>query len=93
VTHTGRYRCFFCNKEIYSNIGDDNVTVNEIAGGLCFCAYGNYGSTVFDPIENDEFLRIIICDECVQQGSWRKIIDHVYDIKRGVTAELELFEI
>lgn len=40
--------------------------------GLFFRATGNFGSTIFDPMD-DQFLEIIICDACVvdRQASLR----------------------
>jgi hypothetical protein len=32
---------------------------------LLFLTYGNYGSTVFDPVTGEEYLLAVICDACV----------------------------
>lgn len=42
---------------------------------LEFRSYGNYGSTVYDPIDNRTFLRVNICDKCVKELSRKGMVD------------------
>jgi hypothetical protein len=68
-------RCFVCACEIerdHDHDPDDLVTVGSTYNALVFRATGNFGSTLFDPIEVHEFLEICICDTCVKSR-----IDHV----------------
>jgi hypothetical protein len=37
--------------------------------GTVFHAYGNYGSTVFDPMDGS-FAEICICNECLENKKW-----------------------
>ena len=44
--------------------------------GLLFISYGNYGSTVYDPLDGgQEYLLVVICDECaVAQAREQKVM-------------------
>jgi hypothetical protein len=57
--------CIICNKLLF-NVYED--AVNQPSDGLGWVCYGNYGSTVFDPIGTGEYLELNICDECVTTG-------------------------
>jgi len=57
--------CMKCGKPL-KNIdkdGDDN----QPAGGTEFVAYGHYGSTIHDPMDEDDPLVLVasICDTCI----------------------------
>jgi hypothetical protein len=66
--------CIVCNKPLF-NVYED--ALNQPSGGLGCVSYGNYGSTVFDPIMTGEYLEFNICDQCVTTG-----IDQGYIIER-----------
>ncbi len=53
-------RCFVCECEIETDVHD------TIYGATIWRSNGNYGSTVYDPI-NDEshYLETCICDKCL----------------------------
>ena len=51
--------CFVCEKEI-------EVT-DFVYDATIWKSHGNFGSTVFDPIEDNRHLEILICDECLQK--------------------------
>jgi hypothetical protein len=55
--------CIVCGKHLATidlpNHADD---ANE------FCTHGQYGSTVFDPVNGDH-LAINVCDECIVAGA------------------------
>lgn len=58
--------CIRCGKKltpsILTEIGGDDTPPND---GLLFLSYGNYGSTVYDPMGNgQEYLLVVLCDEC-----------------------------
>ena len=76
-------KCFRCTKEIKF---DDRTPNNELAtrwpiiyDALHFDATGNYGSTVFDPLEEPGrtvSLQILICDRCLTKNT-----DKVYVVE------------
>lgn len=60
-------KCFVCDKQLR----EEDVPVNEnvecigiIHDAVVCRTYGNYGSTVFDPM-NSDFLEFYICDVCL----------------------------
>jgi hypothetical protein len=70
--------CIMCsvgleNWDIYPN-----KTVIHPIGGTVFRAYGNYGSSVFDPMDAS-YLDIVICDECLK--------DRLHHAHEGVNIE------
>lgn len=59
--------CIRCDKKLSGDGGDDfDMPPSD---GLFFTAYGNYGSTVFDPIQGGERLECYLCDDCVKANS------------------------
>lgn len=52
-------KCFICSKFLKMDHG------NPMDGIICH-AYGNYGSTVFDPIMGG-YLIFVICDNCFRK--------------------------
>ena len=63
---TDKTKCLLCEKELEYEIwdGSDPETINPLYGGVWFRGYGQYGSTVYDPM-NHEWLQIAICDACL----------------------------
>ena len=64
--------CFKCGKTMVPSLDIDPMTaVNEIPlkpplDGTIWESTGNFGSTVWDPINEDDVrLNIIICDNCL----------------------------
>jgi hypothetical protein len=58
--------CFVCNKKLESSWGEPfNDYTNTPHAGTIFTSHGNYGSTVFDPMDAPEDLEITICDTCL----------------------------
>ena len=55
-------KCLKCGNEL-ENYQDGMPFVSPI-DGLSFIAYGQYGSTVFDPMDGS-WLQIVVCDDCV----------------------------
>ena len=57
--------CIRCGKRFtpsITTVDDDEAPPND---GLLFISYGNYGSTVYDPMGNgQEYLLVVLCDEC-----------------------------
>ena len=46
--------------------GEDWDQINQPDSGITFATYGQYGTTVFDPMDGS-FLEINICDDCVKE--------------------------
>ncbi|KKM79706.1 hypothetical protein LCGC14_1347180 [marine sediment metagenome] len=57
--------CVVCGRTL-QNVFEGSV--NQPSGGLAFTSGGHYGSTVYDPF-NDESLELNICDECLTKAS------------------------
>jgi hypothetical protein len=59
--------CIRCDKELANSVYTRNNIMVEVhpSGGLHFCTYGHYGSTIFDPMGTGETLDVAICDECI----------------------------
>ena len=53
-------RCLICEREIAS----DEVIVHNATVWRC---QGNYGSVVYDPLDDGVFLEASICDACLIQ--------------------------
>jgi hypothetical protein len=55
-------KCFDCGKEL------EKCEHGIIYGGLWCRSYGNYGSTLYDPLSDfsNEYLEFVICDDCMK---------------------------
>ncbi len=51
---------------------EDKPQVHPI-GGTVFRTYGNYGSTVFDPMDAS-YLEVVVCDRCLKSR-----LHHTYE--------------
>lgn len=50
--------------------------INQPSYGVSIKCYGNYGSTVWDSFDSEEYLLFSICDSClVQAGVERKVLE------------------
>lgn len=60
--------CFICGCPCPSLHGDGVGGLEEIppVEGLVFRTTGNFGTTLFDPMDH-RVLQIVICDDCVKQ--------------------------
>lgn len=63
--------CFVCGKILECEATGDIKSWAMVNGGLAFHAGGNYGSALFDPVEDCEYLRLVICDDCLLRNSTR----------------------
>ncbi len=45
--------------------------------GLLFISYGNYGSTVYDPMDSQEYLLIVLCDQCAVAQAGKQNVMHI----------------
>jgi len=62
-------KCIICEKEFDVDI-TSNKEIGNIYGGIRCHSSGNYGSSVFDPINGyaeNEYLEFCICDECLKE--------------------------
>ena len=60
-------RCISCDKDVeFDHKGEVDNCIPSINSGLWCRARGNYGSSIYDPMDSygDEFLAFILCDEC-----------------------------
>ena len=48
---------------------EDKGIFNQPYKGTCFHAYGQYGSTVYDPFDPAQSLEIAVCDDCMKKAS------------------------
>ncbi|GAF95101.1 unnamed protein product [marine sediment metagenome] len=87
------FKCFCCGKSIEVELDTSPTCWNPAYDALWFRAYGNFGSTIFDPLptgrKGTEFLQIVICDGCVLKGA--HTVAHVHNIREHETADVELF--
>jgi len=77
--------CFKCGKALAPVDSDDEETFIVPRGGVIFTAHGNYGSRIWDPpITSPTFLRLYICDACLQDGA--------AEVRVGTTRERTIYE-
>lgn len=67
--------CIICGKEL-ENV--DVASTNQPSEGLNFYSHGQYGTTVFDPM-NGEYLEINICDTCIVEKAKQGLVLHGRD--------------
>ena len=60
--------CIACGHELKQAIESEDT--NQPMRATCFTAGGQYGSTVFDPM-NGDYLEINVCDTCLLQRQHR----------------------
>ncbi len=77
--------CFCCDRVMETESTDNPIIIHPVYDGLIFRATGNFGSTIFDPITEEEILQVIICDDCVKRNAKR--VTHIYNIVRDITAD------
>lgn len=54
--------------------GPQADVVNQPYGATVFDTHGQYGSTVFDPIDAPECLEINVCDMCLRERKDRVLL-------------------
>jgi len=59
--------CIVCGKslETEENEVGDTLCIFPVYDGVMCRIYGNYGSTKYDPLNEDEILHFVLCDECL----------------------------
>lgn len=87
-----RLKCICCNRVVESEANPNPFVVSPVYGGLRFRTYGNYGSSVFDPmpVECEDMLEIVICDQCIKKKASRVTV--IKNVRRKTTATREEFK-
>lgn len=60
--------CIVCKKPLPPAFEGPEADTNQPYGGTTFHAHGQYGSTVFDPMDN-QGLEINVCDPCLVKAA------------------------
>jgi hypothetical protein len=86
-------RCLICKKECHPH-GPPN---EDVPSGALICkTYGNYGSTIYDenliPGGPNEWLKFIICDDCMTANSDDVVRVHITKRSRVETEEITFTE-
>jgi hypothetical protein len=86
-------KCIICEKELEKDVtlGDVKPTdiIEPIYDGLSCRSYGNYGSQVYDPMADGQFLLFYICDDCmVKKGD---LVTYVRYIKKSINLDEKTF--
>jgi hypothetical protein len=55
-------KCLICEKDVPAS--PHKWCIDD---ATCWRSRGNYGSTVFDPIDGNVYLEAIICDSCLKE--------------------------
>lgn len=66
--HIDPLPCIVCGTRLDAAMPD---TQNQPFAGTCFDTHGHYGSTIFDPMMDREYLEIVVCDDCLRFASRR----------------------
>jgi len=70
--------CFCCNKKLkglYTNIEDPPYDA------VSFSSDGKYGSSIFDPYEENARIEIYICDECLKK---KAKLSYYYELEQKI---------
>ena len=73
VPKTTTLPCIKCGKQLSPAFGDAYQDGNQPFGATVFVAHGQYGSTVFDPMNNN-YLEVNICDDCLVRASKNEVV-------------------
>lgn len=87
-------QCFCCDNLLKTESLDcDPLILTPTYDGLIFRTSGNFGSTVFDPMpfDKEEYLQVIICDDCIKKNVKR--VMRIHNVQRKVTSDIERFKI
>jgi hypothetical protein len=69
--------CIRCGKKFSTDSPPDWGEEGPPNDGLLFLSYGNYGSTVFDAQDSNEYLIVVLCDECAVFQAGAQNVMHV----------------
>jgi len=86
--------CIVCDKKIKTGTPMNSILSWSIAwGGVMFHSDGNFGSTTYDNIDEQEYIQIFVCDECMKKKAkkiWRvKTVRNMPDDAEFTTFDVE----
>lgn len=58
--------CIVCDREIEGINNGPDYTGNQPHGATTFVSHGQYGSTIWDPMDGS-YIEINVCDECLAE--------------------------
>jgi hypothetical protein len=67
--------CLVCGEKLKTVGVGNSLCWSQVDGGNVAHMAGNYGSTVYDPPGGWEYLRFVVCDDCLVDRSSR--IQHI----------------
>lgn len=68
--------CMVCGTVLESALPATIDTDNQPSDGTVFTSRGQYGSTVWDPMNDSDFIEITICDACLIKHKDRVLEGH-----------------
>jgi hypothetical protein len=82
-----------CDLEVENDIKRSGSSIPIVYDATIWRAYGNYGSKLFDPFNNDklEFLEACVCDSCLIKK--KNLIYHIHVRKNEEIVESAPFVI
>lgn len=88
--------CILCDKELEFDCEDifdqETYYIPSINNALVCESVGNYGSTIFDSLDEDEVLQFYICDDCAQRKADKIRYFKIYRLRRTEIKERKTFE-
>lgn len=87
MTNEDTLDCAICGSEVEWN-GCPGMINNPCA--TVFNAFGNYGSTMFDPMDSS-YLEINICDECLETLKQKRRVLHGNSTKK-IEKKVEIWQ-
>lgn len=76
-------KCIVCLKELERHCELSDV-IGMMNDATIWRSHGNYGSTLYDPMNGEEFLEAYICDACVESRG-----DLIYHVKYTKKTEVK----
>jgi hypothetical protein len=70
-----KQNCFKCGEPVKV---DDQEIIHD---ALCFISHGGFGSN-YDPMSHSRWLRIHLCDPCVEQGARIGLVLEATSVRR-----------
>jgi hypothetical protein len=80
------FPCFKCGGSI------DTGGFGEMHDAMRFTSRGGYGSTVWDPVMGEDWLRINVCDRCILEGVAQGTVARGKPRRVSIPVDYELFD-
>jgi hypothetical protein len=64
-------KCIICKKWLKTEREDNDdrcTSIFPVYDGVLCRSYGNFGSTLYDPMHGGDFLQFAICDKCLDEN-------------------------